>query len=245
MAQAFSRDPDDASRIVGFLEDTERALVIELMHQTSVLLSDGSDGDDTASGATHEDIFAALSRSMAERQAPTDPALRRLLPDGVKDDADAASEFRRLTESSLRDGKLRNLDVSMRALERDFIDEEQAAAIADEVYQRTQDAGAAGDADAGERYEEGLDDLRDGLTDGAREVVLDEAQARAMMFALTDVRLVLAERLDLRTDADTEALTRRLESGAEPESSEDLLAAYYEFLTWMSESLTLAVMRKA
>src|SRR5262249_13744547 len=34
--------------------------------------------------------------------APQDPALVRLLPDGYTDDAEAAEEFRRLTETSLR-----------------------------------------------------------------------------------------------------------------------------------------------
>ena len=182
---------------------------------------------------------------MAEREAPQDPALRRLLPDGVKDDDAAASEFRRLTESTLRDGKLRNLDIAMRALEEGFVDEEQAAAIADDVYERANDPAARDERDdAGER--EGNDDnLQDGLSDGSREVVLDEASARAMMMALTDVRLVLAERLGLRTDEDAEALSRQVEREDAPNSPEDLLAAYYDFLTWMSESLTLAVMRKA
>jgi Domain of unknown function (DUF2017) len=37
--------------------------------------------------------------------APDDPILARLLPDGYRDDPDAAGEFRRYTESSLRDAK--------------------------------------------------------------------------------------------------------------------------------------------
>ena len=36
---------------------------------------------------------------------PDDPILARLLPDGYRDDPDAAGEFRRYTESSLRDAK--------------------------------------------------------------------------------------------------------------------------------------------
>ncbi|MEN3361455.1 MAG: hypothetical protein V7637_5437 [Mycobacteriales bacterium] len=36
---------------------------------------------------------------------PGDPVLRRLLPDGYRDDATAAGEFRRLTEASLREQK--------------------------------------------------------------------------------------------------------------------------------------------
>src|SRR5580704_3641991 len=38
-------------------------------------------------------------------QTPDDPVLARLLPDGYRDDPDAAGEFRRYTESSLRSAK--------------------------------------------------------------------------------------------------------------------------------------------
>jgi len=38
-------------------------------------------------------------------QTPEDPVLARLLPDGYRDDPNAASEFRKYTESSLRSAK--------------------------------------------------------------------------------------------------------------------------------------------
>ena len=38
-------------------------------------------------------------------EAPADPVLARLFPDGYRDDVEAAGEFRRYTESALRDGK--------------------------------------------------------------------------------------------------------------------------------------------
>jgi Domain of unknown function (DUF2017) len=38
-------------------------------------------------------------------EAPEDPVLSRLLPDGYRDDSEAAEEFRRLTESTLRQQK--------------------------------------------------------------------------------------------------------------------------------------------
>lgn len=236
MAQAFTRDPSDDARIVGFLDDVERSLVIELMHQTSVLLSDGV--DEPAAG---EDIFAALERSMQRREAPIDPALRRLLPDGVKGDEEAASEFRRLTESSLRERKVKNLDVAMKALERGFVDDEQSAAIADGVYDAATDPAVA--AEPGPNKPDGTL-TPDGLDDGTREIVLTEWEARAMMMALADVRLVLAERLGLHTDEDAEELHERLEHLDAPSSSEELIAAYYDFLTWMSESVTLALTRQ-
>lgn len=73
------------------------------------------------------------------------------------------------------------------------------------------------------------------------KVRLDVQQAQAMVVALTDVRLLLGERLGLRTDADADALQDRLEAAAE-DDPELYLAAYYDFMTWLQESLTQALM---
>lgn len=73
------------------------------------------------------------------------------------------------------------------------------------------------------------------------KVRLDLEQAHAMVVALTDVRLLLGERLGLRTDGDAEDLHDRLEAASEDDP--DLyLAAYYDFMTWLQESLTQALM---
>ena len=53
-----------------------------------------------------------------------------------------------------------------------------------------------------------VDALRD--ADGDK-VVLSAAQAQALVVALTDVRLLLGERLGLRTDDDAEELAQRLD----------------------------------
>jgi uncharacterized protein DUF2017 len=58
--------------------------------------ADGSDGQDL------EAIFGLTDAT----EAPRDPVLARLLPDGYRDDPEAAGEFRRYTELSLRDGKV-------------------------------------------------------------------------------------------------------------------------------------------
>jgi hypothetical protein len=57
---------------------------------------DGSDG---------EDLEASFGLTDAT-EAPRDPVLARLLPDAYRDDPEAAGEFRRYTELSLRDGKV-------------------------------------------------------------------------------------------------------------------------------------------
>ena len=73
------------------------------------------------------------------------------------------------------------------------------------------------------------------------KVRLDQDQARAMVVALTDVRLLLGERLGLRTDEDADALQDRIEE-ASPDDPQLALAAYYDFMTWLQESLAQALL---
>jgi len=73
------------------------------------------------------------------------------------------------------------------------------------------------------------------------KIRLDQEQAQAMVVALTDVRLLLGERLGLRTDDDADALQDRLEVASEDDPQLDL-AAYYDFMTWLQESLIQALM---
>ena len=79
------------------------------------------------------------------------------------------------------------------------------------------------------------------LSADGEKVRLDQEQAQATVVALTDVRLLLGERLGLRTDEDAEALQDRLERASEDDR--DLhLAAAYDFLTWLQETLIQALM---
>jgi hypothetical protein len=72
-------------------------------------------------------------------------------------------------------------------------------------------------------------------------VRLSEAEARAFLVALTDVRLVLGERMGLRTDDDLQALER---SASEAEDDDPLgyALAVYDFLTWLQETLASAML---
>lgn len=80
-----------------------------------------------------------------------------------------------------------------------------------------------------------LDDAIAALTSqGPGRVELDEQQAGALMVGLTDVRLVLGERLDLRTDEDATAMYGQVEE-ATGERAQQI--ALYDFLTWLQESL--------
>jgi len=75
------------------------------------------------------------------------------------------------------------------------------------------------------------------------KVRLDQAQAHAMVVALTDVRLLLGERLGLRTDEDADALADRLEEASQ-DDPQLALTAYYDFMTWLQESLTQALLER-
>ncbi len=71
---------------------------------------------------------------------------------------------------------------------------------------------------------------------------LDEEQARVFAIALTDVRLVVGERLGLRDDEDAERLEVQAARGEMDEERAWLLAVY-DFLTWLQESLTSAMLQ--
>jgi Domain of unknown function (DUF2017) len=84
-----------------------RALVVPVME----LLSDPARPAPAAGEAPPStDLFDDLEKMFNETSAappdvPTDPVLARLLPDAYRDDTEAAGEFRKYTESSLREAK--------------------------------------------------------------------------------------------------------------------------------------------
>jgi uncharacterized protein DUF2017 len=80
--------------------------------------------------------------------------------------------------------------------------------------------------------------LRDATGD---RLELTREQAEAVLVALTDTRLVLGERLGLRTDEDALTLDERI-SVLDPDNPAVYAASFYDFLTWMQESLTTALL---
>lgn len=72
-------------------------------------------------------------------------------------------------------------------------------------------------------------------------VELDASQAPAFLMALTDVRLLLGERMGMRTEDDAEALYAALED-LDDDDPLGYAVAWYDFLTWLQETLTHAVM---
>ena len=80
----------------GFEADLLRSLaaqLVELLRNEAAVPRDG------------QDPFEAMMDFSGPTTAPEDPVLARLFPTAYPDDEEAAAEFRRFTEGSLRDGK--------------------------------------------------------------------------------------------------------------------------------------------
>ncbi len=73
------------------------------------------------------------------------------------------------------------------------------------------------------------------------DVVVSFDEAPRTAAALTDVRLVLAERLGLRTDADAESLAYELADPRNADRPRRGLGDLYEALTWWQETLVRAM----
>lgn len=171
----------------------EKALLTHLFVEVYELLAGDS--------VVESDPLAAMVAIGTSVEAPADPALARLLPDGHRDDPQASADFRRYTEIGLRDRKRAGLETARLTLGRDGT------------------------------------------------LVLDDAEARAWVVALTDVRLVLAERLGLRTDGDHDRLLGQVLGGADPTAGRpdppvpalEVMLSLYDFLTWLQETLVRAL----
>lgn len=208
MARGFRRKGRGrAASYVARLDPLERATVAGLMDQVHDLLEPPPPTTVGPGSEGQVDEFAAIVAGLgmgvtvaAEDQADLvasgagrDPALDRLLPTANRQDDEAAAEFRRLTETGLRQRKAAGLALAASLL-------------------RAED-----------------------------KVVLDEASARAFLTALTDVRLVLGERMGLRTDDDLEALEAAA-GELDPDDPLGYALAVYDFLTWFQETLASAML---
>lgn len=72
-------------------------------------------------------------------------------------------------------------------------------------------------------------------------LVLDDAAAKHWSTALNDVRLVLAERLGIRSEEDAEKI-HAVTDWAEAEDVEAYLALVYNFVTWLQTTLMDAML---
>jgi Domain of unknown function (DUF2017) len=136
---------------------------------------------------------AEMAELLSDRLDRDDPVVIRLFPDVYADDAMAAQELRRLTETDLKDHK------------------------------RSQVARMLVD-----------------LPPHGGEVRLDEEGAESWLRALTDLRLALAMRLDIRDDTDIES---ELDDAVlrDPTSSRVGRLSIYGYLSVLQQSLIESV----
>ncbi|GEL94761.1 DUF2017 family protein [Cellulomonas composti] len=199
---------------VARLDETERAVLADLTEGVATLLG-APDLDDEPAARDWPPAWAAEGSDEDAGRSPdaadhSDPAVRRLLPDGSRDPAEAA-EFRRLAGEDVRLRKVDGLRTWRRALH----------------------------SPQGRR---------------GNEVVVTPAQADAVAAALTDLRLVLAERLEIRTEQDTD---RRYAEAAAPDppgldeaeiarrAVRRAFVAMYDVLSVLQETLVTAMLADA
>ncbi|MBO1751694.1 DUF2017 family protein [Actinotalea sp. BY-33] len=192
--QGFRREGD---AYVARLDAAERAVLLDVVDDVVSLLAEGGPSSVARGRAAASHPLDALRMEAEDVQTPTDPALRRLLPDASVD-PEVTAEFRRLTEADLRTAKTDHL---LR--------------------------------------------LRAALMAASLDVVVVPSEAPRIAAALTDVRLVVSERLEVRTDADADALYHLIGSDPEPSDVADpraqvarrFLATVYVVLSLLQESL--------
>lgn len=212
---------ESGGRFVARLTRDERFAIAQVAEQVVELLEQEVDGLEEIAAAVADDGLPAalLGLDDGRVEAPTDPAVRRLLPNAAPTDAAVGEEFRRLTQTDLALSKLGRLTALCEALVGadepllDLVDDEDDAAV-DKILD---------------------DDL------GAREIAVEPSDAQSFAGALTDVRLVLAERLGIVTDVDSDRLATAVEQAwrgeAELEPRIELLGSVFLLAGYLQESL--------
>lgn len=108
MAQAFRRA--NPTTISGYLEAEERQLLDSVFDTVAILLA-------SEQPAANQDPLAAMVGISSSANLSSDPALQRLFPNAYRTDPEAANDFRRYTEESLREQKLDNANQAITLLE--------------------------------------------------------------------------------------------------------------------------------
>jgi hypothetical protein len=106
--------PTRGGGVRAWLAAPEASLLRSLVGQVLTLIAPDGDGQAPASWNNIADLEALLDapdlgttphEPPDKPKTPDDPVLARLLPDGYRDDPDAANEFRKYTEPGLRTAK--------------------------------------------------------------------------------------------------------------------------------------------
>ncbi|MCA1781226.1 MAG: DUF2017 family protein [Dermatophilaceae bacterium] len=204
-------------RYAARLDASERALVAGLMGQVAELIEVPTAApapirSERPGDRDFEDIVARLGMSIGP------------------DDADSAGEAGTRAE---RPGHVS--DVEDPAIRRLFPIANRSDADAAAEFARLSETGLR------QRKRDNL--LRSAaLLEGADSLELTAGDANALLVALTDVRVVLGERMGLRTDDDAAELDLVARDLDEDDPRLHFVLVY-DFLTWLQESLALALLR--
>lgn len=208
-------------RIVGRLDAAERAIVAGLIEQTRDLLAP----DLIPTGDPLADLDAFLDHAdpagpVAAAAAAASAGRTGTQPDGEpRGDSDAAGAERDPALERLLPDAHRG-DPKVAAEFRALAEQD----LRQRKYQRFTEAITALAVDGAE-----TDD----------RLVLTKAQAEAIAVSLTDVRLLLGDRLGLHTEDDIDALESAVV--ADPEHRLAYPYSVYEYLTWLQDTLVGAL----
>ncbi len=225
MARAFSRKGKGKNlRYAAKLDAVERAVVAGLMEQVHDLVApEPVEAVETGpSGVSdHDDDFAAIVSGLGGLGMGVSISAEDQVPDDRPVPADARS-------FGDRDPALeRLLPAGNRA-------DDQASA----EFRRLTEHGLR------QRKAGHLESAIRSLRAPGSGVELDERAAIDMVIALTDVRLVLGERLGLREDADVDRLEEELADVGDDDPRGHAMSVY-DFLTWLQETLATAMLPDA
>jgi hypothetical protein len=219
--RAFRRE-DDA--LVAEVEPGEREVLATVVADVAELLGGGRLEDrarESGRAASGDDAAPTMRLRLDPLPTPDDPAVHRLLPDASRDDADVAAEFRRLTEDDLRQQKIERLAELFDALTAEHVASEPDEDPADDA-RRTRRRHRA----------------RHAATETVR---VPRDRGPALAATLTDVRLVLGERLGVTDERASDALEREVVRGRADDDSaaqaRQYLGSVYLALGWWQETL--------
>ncbi|WP_102160853.1 DUF2017 family protein [Zhihengliuella halotolerans] len=228
MARAFRNSPRG---IVGQLERTERDLLRNLFDDVVIMLEPDDAGApvDDAPGKRPAPEESLASAQDAAAQAADGESEQELAPE-----RDPLWALTGLSPEDFGDGETPALDppsdpAVLRLLPDAVRDDPEASAAFRAMTERGLRQSKVAALRAATMVLE------------SAHIVLDEAAAQRFAAALNDVRLVLAERLDIRTDADSERV-HGVDDWADAESIDDYLALVYNFVSWVQESLMQALL---
>lgn len=235
--RAFRREGDE---LVAEVDPGEREVLATVVADVAELLGGGRFEDRARErgsarpaadgGAPHDPAALAVRLRLDPLPAPDDPAVRRLLPDASRDDADVAAEFRRLTEDDLRQQKIDRLAVLFDALTVEALGHGDGA-----------DDASAGEPEVADDHPHRRRRRRSrGRHEAVAVVRVTRDRAPALAATLTDVRLVLGERLGVVDEEASERLEHEVVRGRPSDAAgqaRQYLGSVFLALGWWQETL--------